>query len=320
MWKIMNQVANTSADLAEVLQIQKKQSVDMRRKMLEQEKVSLRLMQKMWEEAEALLKDDKEANNPKWLEEQIRKLEAQLGTKRNRDEADVKRLKDAKKSHEVRLRRVLRARRKMDQLKQVEQTEGFIKMQEEYASLAAPARAAGAQERLDKLKASLATHARLMEPIGEDGKSVALTDAQKEAEIIKLEDAFYAKLRFETRDHPVTRDILPAEHKKQPVQPFSMDVEIQWADLLHAEYAANNWPEAVVHAPLNLRSSREGINFLNEEQYQASVEDEVRGMIKGMEQQALRAQGLYEEEPEPEKTGVWKYLPEAKNPFKRAEA
>ena len=317
----MDQVKNTSADLAEVLQIQRKQGIEMRRKMFEREKISLGLMKKMWEEAEALVRDDKDNCNPKWLEEQIRKIDFKLGAKRNRDEADVKRLESAKKSHEIRLRRVVRARRKMQQLWEIEETEEFLKTQEEHAVQAAPAKAAGAQERLDQLKKSVAEGTPFFEGIEKEGKSTELTLAEKEAEIAKLEYAFHAKLQAETRDHPVTRDILPPEHKKPLVEPYSMDVEIKWADLRNAEYAADNWPEAVVHDNLNVRSSREGISFLNEEQYQASVKDEVQNMIKGMEQQALRAQGLYEEVvTEAEKTGVWKYLPEVKNPFKRAEA
>lgn len=306
----MNQVANSSADLAEVLQIQQRQSVDMRRRFFEQEKISLGLMKKMWGEAEALVQGGKEANDPKWLEAQIKSLEFQLGTKRNRDEADVKRLNDAKKGHEVRLRRVLRARRKMEQLKQTEGTEEFTKMQEEHAAKAAPARAAGAEERLETLKREIAL------------KGDPVEVAEKQAELMKLEDAFHAKLRAETRDHPVTRDILPAEHKKQLPRPFAMDIEIKWADLRNAEYAADKWPEAVAHDNLDLRSSRQDIHFLNAEQYQISVDDEVQGMIKDMERKALRAQGLEEPEAEPEseeKTGVWKYLP-GKNPFKRAEA
>jgi hypothetical protein len=317
----MNQVANTSADLAEVLKIQERQSVDMRRRFIEQEKISLGLMKKMWDEAEALVQEGKEANDTKWLQAQINSLEFQLGTKRNRDEADVKRLRDAKKGHEVRLRRVLRARRKIEQLRQVEQTDEFKKMQEEHASKAALAREPGAEERLKGLRQAIALHDKPVqvseseEPLPVDERTLA----QKEAELVKLEDAFHAKLRADARDHPVTRDILPAEHKKQLPRPFATDIEIQWADLRNAEYAADNWPEDVIHDILNLRSSRQDVNFLNAEQYQASVQNEVNGVIKEMEREALKAQGLEEPEPEPEKTGVWKYLPE-KNPFKRAEA
>ena len=152
----MDQVANTTADLAEVLNIQQRQSVEMGQKTFEQEKKSLRLMKKMWAEAEALVEDEKDASNPKWLEQQIRNLEWQLGTKRNRDEADIKRLKDAKKGHEVRLRRVLRARKNIEKLNQAQETQEFKKMQQDYVAQAASARDADIEARIDQLRKELA--------------------------------------------------------------------------------------------------------------------------------------------------------------------
>ncbi|KAF2452052.1 hypothetical protein P171DRAFT_347804 [Karstenula rhodostoma CBS 690.94] len=323
MRKIMDQVANTSADLAAVLSVQQQQSVEMRKKTIEHEKKSFRLMKTMWAEAEALAKDDRDASNPKWLEQQIRNLEWQLGTKRNRDEADTKRLQDAKKGHEVRLRRVLRARKNMARLKEVEETSEFKKMQEGYASQAAPATGVDVEAKLETLRKELALERDLTKVLDRSQEDAEQTMGAKQAEITQLEDAFIASLRAEARDHPVTRSILPTELKKQPPQPFTMDVEIKWADLRNAEYAAGNWPDPVVHDTLALRSSREDVQLLNPEQYNVTVSDDVQAMLKNLERQALEAQGLYEEpvaEPEPEKTGVWKYIPEVKNPFKRAEA
>ncbi|KAL1592786.1 hypothetical protein SLS60_011202 [Paraconiothyrium brasiliense] len=322
MRKIMDQVANTSADIAEVLNIQQRQSVEMRKKAIEQEKKSLRLMKKMWEEAEVLVKDDRDASNPKWLEQQIRNLEWQLGTKRNRDEADIKRLKDAKKGHEVRLRRVLRARKNIEKFNQIRVDPEFIKMQEEYVAQAAPARGTDVEARIDELRKEIALERDLTKTLDRSIEDVEETLGEKEAEIMKLEDAFIASLRADALDHPVTRTILPAEHRKVLPQPFTMDVEIKWADLRNAEYAAGNWPEAIVHDTLDLRSSRQEVEFLNPEQYHGSVSEDVQSMLKSLERQALEAQGLLEEEPAPEsnKTGVFKYLPEVKNPFKRADA
>lgn len=319
----MNQVANTSADLAEVLKIQQTQSVDMRRRLLNHEKIALGLMKKMWGEAEAMAQGDKEANNPKWLEQQIKSLEHQLGMERNQNQADQKRITDAKKSHEIRLRRVLRARNRMEQLEQVKDTEEFNKMQEEYAAKAAPARAAGAQERLKELKESIALRKdpiKLSEQSEAEEADSEQALAEEEAEFAELEDAFHAKLRADARDHPVTRSILPVEYKKQPPKPFAMDVEIKWVDLRNAEYAAGSWPEPVVHDILNLRSSRNGISLLSAEQYRLDVHGEVVDMVNSLRRQQMLALGLKDPEAEPEKTGVWKYIPEIKNPFKRAEA
>lgn len=322
MKKIMDQVANTSADLAEVLNIQQRQSKHMRRNAIEQEKRSLRLMKTMWEEAEALAKDDRDASNPKWLEQQIRNLEWQLGTKRNRDEADVQRLKDAKKGHQIRLRRILRARTNMEKLAEVQDTEEFKEVQNDLASRAAPARDADIEVRIKQLKKELALEKDLTKALDRSQEDIEQTLSEKQAEITRLEDAYIARLRADARDHPVTRSILPDEYKKPAPQPFTMDVEIKWADLRNAEYAIGKWPEAVLHDTLGLQSSRQNVQFLNAEQYHVSVQDEVQGMLKNLERQALEAQGLSmpEATSESDKTGVWKYLPEVKNPFKRADA
>ncbi|KAF9739756.1 hypothetical protein PMIN03_004666 [Paraphaeosphaeria minitans] len=323
MRKIMDQVANTSADLAEVLSIQQRQSVEMRKKAIEHEKRSLRLMKTMWAEAEALAMDDRDASNPMWLEQQIRNIEWQFGTKRNRDEADTKRLQHAKEGHEVRLRRVLRARKYMAKLKAIEDTAEFMDMQKEHASKAAPATGVDAEAKLKTLRKELALERGLIEVLDRSQEDAAETMGAKEAEITQLEDALVTSLQAEARDHPVTRSILPTNFKKQHPQPFTMDVEIKWADLRNAECALGKWPASVVHDTLVLRSSRQDVEFLNPEQYKVTVKDDVQTMLKSLERQALEAQGLYEEpvaEPATDKTGVWKYIPEAKNLFKRAEA
>ncbi|KAF1972588.1 hypothetical protein BU23DRAFT_555096 [Bimuria novae-zelandiae CBS 107.79] len=348
MRKIMDQVANTSADLAEVLSIQQRQSGFMRQRLFEREKKALGLMKKMWAETEALAKGDQNSTNPEWLKQQINSLKAQLGKKRDGNEADVKRLEAAKKGHETRLRRVLRARKCMKQLNEAKKKKSFRGRQKALRKVAAPAMVAGAQDRLRQLKEGIALERKMSEQSEEDTEQ---TLAKMEAQLRELEDAFLAKMRVEAQDDPVTRAILPGALKRLPPRPFPMGVEdaalakmhaevqddldtklpprpstlgieIKWVDLRNAEYAAGNWPRAVVHDALDLRSSRQGISFLNPEQYQISIQDELQGLVTSLERQALEAQGLLEPEPEPEpeKTGVWKYLPELKNPFQRAEA
>lgn len=318
----MDQVANTSADIAEVLNIQQRMSVDMQKQAVDFERNTLRLMKKMWAEAETLAKDDRDASNPEWLEQQIKNITWQFGTKRNRDEADIKRLEAAKQGHEIRLRRVLRARKYMAKLKEVEDTAEFKKMQEEYASKAAPATGFDVEAKLAQLKRQLALERDLTKALDRSEEDAAETVSAKEAEIAELEEAYIARLQAEARDHPVTRSIVRNKFQKRPPQPFSMDVEIKWADLRNAERALGSWPDSVVHDTLDLRSSRQDIEFLSPDEYKVAVTDDMQAMLKSLERQALAAKGLAEPitQPGSEKTGLSKYIPEIKNPFKRAEA
>ncbi|KAJ4305921.1 hypothetical protein N0V90_001454 [Kalmusia sp. IMI 367209] len=331
MQKIMNQIPNTSADLAEVLKSQEAVSEDMRSRVEEQNALDTATMDKLWARIHAqadasLAKDKRDWDNPEKLEQRIKKFEYQLGAKRNQNEEDQNRLKAAKRSSEVRLQKVLWARRKAEEFKQ---------MQETLSAQAAPANEAGAEEKLKQLKEEI-------QALEVDSASDQNLLRQHKAEIAKLEAAFEAKRQANTRDHPVARSILPAYYKKLSAlpakkrifagmlrpykeklpQPFTMDVEIRWADLRNAEYAAGNWPAAVLHDTLPLQHSRQNVHFMNAEQYQQSVEDEVHGLIKNLERKTLKEAGLEEVEPEPEteKAGVWKYLPEVKNPFRRPEA
>lgn len=324
MKKIMDQVANTSADLAQVLTAQEQQGDLMRQSLAEHEERASQYMEKKWLEIEALAdaslaKEKKDADNIKWLEHQIKSLTYQLGLKHNQNDANQKRLKAARRSHEVRLKKIIYAQRKVEQ---------FRNMQTKLEAEAAPANEEGAEAKLNRLKDEVnlleqdlasPTTERTDDDVAFD--QATLKDYKKN--VAQLEKAFRAKRQADARDHYIARSILPAQLKKQLPKPFIMDVEIKWADLLDAEYAAGNWPAAVVHDVLSLHATKESVYYMNTAEYEQSVQDEVIGMMSTLQKQALHEAGV-EVAPEPapmpqQKTGLSKYMPELRNPFKRAE-
>lgn len=296
----------------------------MQKNIEEQQERVVECMDEKWLAIDALAnasvaKDKKDGDNTKWLQQQIKSLDFQLGLKTNQNEADQKRLKVAKHSHEVRLSKILYAQRKAEQ---------FKKMQAKLEAEAELANEAGASAKLERLKEDIRLlQQELANPTSERTKDEIASDVNTikdyNDEIDRLEKAFAAKRKAEARDHSIARSVLPRQLKKQLPQPFSMKVELLWVDPLDAEYAAGNWPAAIYHDVLPLKATRDSVHYLNAAEYEDAVNDEVHGMVKTLERQALQDAGIEPYEPEPqveEKTGVWKYLPEIKNPFKRADA
>ena len=319
MKKIMDQVAFTSADLAEVLSRQDQQAEWMHNSIQEQEQKVAEFLDKKWPEIDALAnaslaKDKKDGDNIKWLENQIKRMDYQLAMKNNQNDKDQRRLNTAKRSHEARLKKIKYAQRKSELLKNAEE-----KLEVE----AAPAKEAGAEEQLATLKREVGL---LEDELANPDTKRSAKDIEFDKDIIKdqkeqiskLEKAFKAKRMVETRDHHVARSILPPPLKKVLPRPFTMDIEIKWADLLDPEYAQGKWPDAVVHDVLPLRAQKESVQFLSAEEYEATIEGEVIEMVNDLERKALG-------ESEPleavkEEAGISKFLPTLKNPFKRAEA
>lgn len=318
----MDQVANTSADLAEVLTIQESQGELMHKSKEEQEQRTAKYLDTKWPEIMALAEasqapEKRDGDNTVWLAHQIKALKFQLGLKSNQNEADQKRLKAARRSHQVRLRKIEYAQRKARQMADMQ---AKLEVEAEHANQD------GAEEKLKRLRdqirllrEELANPAstRTVEQVAFD-KSI-LRDYQ--AELAQFEKAFAAKKQLDTQDHYIYRSVLPIQFKKKLPQPFTLEnVEIRWADLLDAEYAAGNWPASISHDTLPLKTAQH-VHFMSAAEYEAAVDDEVARMLKGIEKQARVEAGL--EEPvlqEPEKTGIWKYIPTVKNPFKRATA
>jgi hypothetical protein len=131
----------------------------------------------------------------------------------------------------------------------------------------------------------------------------------------------------------VRHSLLPKSLKSLP-KPFSIhNIECQWADLFDAEWAGT-WPQGVVQNTMPHIANRQKKGFLTEDEYLDIKEKEreaftniTRDIAENMRRKAA-GEPLIGEEPVPsvqpvevpqQKTGIMKYLPEFKNPFKRSD-
>ncbi|KAB2102003.1 hypothetical protein AG0111_0g9415 [Alternaria gaisen] len=283
MLKIMDQRANTSADLAEVLRIQEAHGAKTREEQEELDKKATVFMDKRWEQIDALanagLAKEKPTDNVKWLQGQIRSMDLKLKMKHNQNEADQKSLKAAKESLETRLRKLSYALRKAEQ---------FKNLQEDLAKKAAPAHEIGAQGKLEELRDQAHVLAQALEN-PDPTRSKADLDTDKEIlaghreKISMLEQAFDAKARAEARDHYIARSVLPQALKKKTAEPYTLEgVSVRWADLQDALYAAGQWPDAIEHEPLEMHKARGETLLLSAEEFEAEKRNEVRGMMEKM--------------------------------------
>ncbi|RYN16573.1 hypothetical protein AA0112_g12442 [Alternaria arborescens] len=283
MLKIMDQRANTSADLAEVLRIQEAHGAKTREEQEELDKKATVYLDKRWEQIDALanagLAKEKPTDNVKWLQGQIRSMDLKLKMKHNQNEADQKSLKAAKESLETRLRKLSYALRKAEQ---------FKNLQEDLAKKAAPANEIGAQGQLDELRDQAHVLAQALEN-PDPTRSKADLDMDKEilaghrAKISMLEQAFDAKAQVEARDHYIARSVLPQALKKKTAEPYTLEgVSVRWADLQDALYAAGQWPDAIEHEPLEIHKARGETLLLSAEEFEAEKRNEVRGMMEKM--------------------------------------
>ncbi|CAN9281154.1 unnamed protein product [Alternaria alternata] len=283
MLKIMDQRANTSADLAEVLRIQEAHGAKTREEQEELDKKATVFMDKRWEQIDALanagLAKEKPTDNVKWLQGQIRSMDLKLKMKHNQNEVDQKSLKAAKESLETRLRKLSYALRKAEQ---------FKNLQEDLAKKAAPANEIGAQGKLDELRDQAHVLAQALEN-PDPTRSKADLDMDKEIlvghreKISMLEQAFDAKAQVEARDHYIARSVLPQALKKKTAEPYTLEgVSVRWADLQDALYAAGQWPDAIEHEPLEIHKARGETLLLSAEEFEAEKRNEVGGMMEKM--------------------------------------
>lgn len=283
MLKIMDQRANTSADLAEVLRIQEAHGAKTREEQEELDKKATVFMDKRWEQIDALanagLAKEKPTDNVKWLQGQIRSMDLKLKMKHNQNEVDQKSLKAAKESLETRLRKLSYALRKAEQ---------FKNLQEDLAKKAAPANEIGAQGKLEELRDQAHVLAQALEN-PDPTRSKADLDMDKEIlaghreKISMLEQAFDAKAQAEARDHYIARSVLPQALKKKTAEPYTLEgVSVRWADLQDALYAAGQWPDAIEHEPLEIHKARGETLLLSAEEFEAEKRNEVRGMMEKM--------------------------------------
>ncbi|KAH8722607.1 transcriptional regulation of mitochondrial recombination-domain-containing protein [Phaeosphaeriaceae sp. PMI808] len=270
MKKIMDQKANMSADLAAVLQIQETHGEDMTKAIDVQEKEAEEYMTKRWQEITALANaaaaKEKEADNMKWLEHQIRSLNLKLAMKHNQNPADQKRLTSAKIIQEIRLRKLQYAIRKDEQ---------FKKAQADLATAAALANLPGAEAKLSTLKQQresliekIATHAKDHNPKKYLAYKADLRTVK--TEISSLETAFAAKHTSTTNTHYIARSVLPPKLKKALRAPYTLEgVRVQWVDLQDALAAKGQWPERIEHESLAIHRRRSEIAMLSVEEYEA---------------------------------------------------
>ncbi|KAI4906713.1 hypothetical protein J4E90_010172 [Alternaria incomplexa] len=274
--KIMDQRANTSADLAEVLRIQETHGAKTAEEQAEQEKKVSTFLDKRWEQIDALanagLAKAKPTDNIKWLQGQIRSMDHKLKMKHHQNEADQKSIKAAKESLETRLGKLQYALRKAEQ---------FKNLQEDLTKRAAPANELGAETKLYELKVQArALQEALDNP--DPTRSEADLELDREilaghrAEITTLEQAFEAKAQAGSRDHYIARSVLPKALKTPPVKPYTLEgVSVRWADIQDALYAAGKWPAAIEHEPLEINKARGETLMLSAEEYEVEKQNEV---------------------------------------------
>lgn len=278
--KIMNQRANMSADLAAVLSIQETHGMNVSEEQEKHENESGEWMDKRWKSitdlATAAKSKEKLADNIKWLEHQERSLNAKLKMKHNQNEAAQKRLLAAKEGITTRLRKVSYAVRKAEQFKH---------MQEDLTTASALASAAGAEEKLAKLRRD----AHVLET-SLDNPHPTLTHkeianfrtvlTQLQTEIADLEKAFAAKKTLDNRTHFIAQSVLPRHMRKALPAPYTLQgVRVRWADLEDAMYARGQWPAAIEHEALDVYAARRNIALLTKEEYEVQKMTETSKII-----------------------------------------
>lgn len=287
MKKIMDQRANMSADLAEVLRIQEEHGLKVAEAQGERNQKANEFLDKKWEQIDALanaaLAKEKVADNVKWLEHQVRSLDMKLRMKHNQNEADQKRLTAAKESIATRLRRVQYALRKAEQ---------FKNLQEDLTKTAAPANEEGAEARLEELRTQAgALQASLENPDPTRSAEDLAADqdllAQHQKDITSLEQAFEAKKQVGARDHYIARSVLPRHFKKALPTAYTLEgVSVQWADLQDAMYATGKWPERIEHETLLINQARGDLTLLSAEEFEIEKNKDVGRIMELLQSQS----------------------------------
>jgi hypothetical protein len=320
--KIMNQRANTSADLAEVFRIQHVHGEKTTEAQLEQEQKVASFLDKRWEQIDALANagqaKEKPTDNVRWLKGQVTSMDLKLKMKHNHNEADQKRLKAAKESLETRLRKMQYAIRKAEQFKH---------MQEDLKTKAASADEVDVEAKVEELK----SQARVMQEALENPDPTRSKDdlkmdqellAQHQSEISTLEEAFQAKKAAEARDHYIARSVLPQGLKQKPVKPYTLlGISVRWADMQDALYAKGQWPDLIEHEPLEINKARGEVLMLSAEEYEYQKSNEVGKIIEALYPPEGSQQISYEPVPEAPalKSSIASFLP-TRSPFKSATA
>jgi hypothetical protein len=289
----MDQRANTTADIAAVLRSQDRFGRSKTEEAEARLKEETEYMDEKWAEIDALanaaVRKEKVADNPKWLEHQIRSLTFKLGMKHNQNEADQKRLKNAKIIQEIRLRKIQYALRKAEQ---------FKTLQETLAKQAAPANELGAEGKLEELKNQANVLRQAIKNPDPTRNSIDIAAdkdllVEKEEEITALELAFEAKAQSENKDHYIARSVLPPPIREKLPPPFTLEgVSVRWADLHDALYAAYKWPTSIEHEQLAINKARSEAAMFSIDEYNAERRKEI-GQIMQLLQQSQSEVATY---------------------------
>ncbi|KAF2844688.1 hypothetical protein T440DRAFT_461720 [Plenodomus tracheiphilus IPT5] len=285
--KIMDQRANFSADLAEVLRMQEDYGNKMKQEREELDQKAEAYLEKRWKEIDDIAKAAKEkekvTDSIKWLEGQVRSMNLKLRMKHNQKEDVQKSLKATKESLETRLRKVKYAVRKTQELKDTRTN---------LTTLAVPANEAGAEEKLERLR----SEAEILEntikkPDPRRNSEDQVTDRERlatlKAEIATLKQAFKAKKYLASHGDTARLSILPKYFTSKTSTPiFTLsNVDVAWADMQDALYARGQWPDTIAHQVLEVNGTRGQVSLLNAEEYGIEVKNEANSIIAALEEE-----------------------------------
>lgn len=295
LWKIMDQRANASADLARVLQIQKQVAEEMRQNAQKREEEQTNFLRKKWAFYEGLAAKVKAGKDVE-LEKKIEILKTELKNKAG-DEKATQRLERKIKhaDHDVR---------------QMRSAGRFV------------AKRDAKQAEVDaQYKKDLAAFNREVAALEKKGKT-------EEAEMLRQQKPEKPVSEYYFRPVPMCFKSLDASFSVDGIQ-------CDWADLMDAEYAAGQWPETVTHSTLlksegtlRILTGEEYRDQIRQDKERIETETQsILETIKRDAENARRAAAglppleIKKEEPAEEpKTGLAKYTSWVKNPFKRAPA
>lgn len=285
MKKIMDQRANTSADLAAVLRTHDKVNQRVTEKLVERRAKEEELSKEAWAKIDAIADkaetgDAEQAAKIKALEDQIKALTAKLSKEKFQGPEDQKKIKSDRKTHVNSLRKLQYT---------IQKSERFAHTQQELKDKAAPAEELGAEQKLDELQRA-AMEARAFVANPDPSHSPQMTQhnrealAQLEGEIKDLEDAFNAKKQLEDGSHPLTRSVLP-KHLRAPARtPYTLaGVRIQWADLQDALYARGKWHKAIEHEDLGVNKVQSSVSMMSAEAYAIAHYEDTSRILAAMQ-------------------------------------
>ncbi|KAF2267578.1 hypothetical protein CC78DRAFT_61103 [Lojkania enalia] len=332
---IIDQRANSVADLAKVLANQGEQGVKMEERSEQRKKEQEEFLEKQWAEIEELEKASR-AEMPGLLQE-ISRMEDRIALVRG-DKEETQRLRLEMWPFKRRRNKLNWAKDQLRQRKEAfeldakearkhEEAENVRKQQEralqtqrerfaeeEDVPLEDVQRSDDDQERHyrkmwkkivgEQVEEMARTNRRMKEKILQEQREQLATQRCIPDEYIKFFEAEMAiKPKAITHMEILNESLLPKTLKTHP-EPFKLNgVEIQWADLQFSEWA-EAWPLEVVHDTMGIHDAKEAqmpeqetrsTPWISEEEYYNKLEEARETLRVDMEREARIAQGLPED-------------------------